>query len=417
MDSSRIVNTYLADGTKLRSVYKTNAATLMFPLGHQCEQEHIDYLERTVDYCGGVRYEHDGTYQNTIVYNTEGYYSTADSAFFAYQKDYQGNIAQVWNVKTGQLVQLNEYFPDGTPTHRTLGEEAQPYKYNGNEWVRFNGNDAYDFNARIYYPITLRFDTFDPLAENHHDESPYIFCGSNSVNRSDALGLDWYQNDENGHYKWFNGNDKQEGYTYIGEKGSVLGDFETLIDDILTRLDIGSLYSEGFSFSIVNNRKGGICDETTTQQLTMYNPYGQPYTVTTYGHGLTDEFITNTGAEFSIFLGDHPYTEYLKNATDIKEAQKLIYTGNTEIPGQITEYASRWGIWDLLTTWKAAAQFIGSYSYDGHIKGDKLLNVVYDSKSRYSALYHIVPKCLNRRRSESARMGNTYQFYIWTSRK
>ena len=200
MDSSRIVNTYAADGTKLRSVYKTNAATLMFPLGHQCEQEHIDYLERTVDYCGSVRYEHDGTYQNTIVYNTEGYYSQADSAFFAYQKDYQGNIAQVWNVKTGQLVQLNEYFPDGTPTPRTIGEETQPYKYNGNEWVRFNGNDAYDFNARQFQPTLLRFDRPDPLAEKYYDVSPYAFCGGNMVRFTDPTGEDWKistQTDEN----------------------------------------------------------------------------------------------------------------------------------------------------------------------------------------------------------------------------
>ena len=177
MDSSRIVNTYAADGTKLRSVYKTNAATLMFPLGHQCEQEYIDYLERTIDYCGSVRYEHDGKHRNTLIYNTEGYYSSADSAFFAYQKDFQGNITQVWNVTTGELVQINEYYPDGTPTPRTIGAEAQPYKYTGNEWVRFNGADMYDFNARMYYPAAPRFSSIDPLAEKYYGISPYAFCG------------------------------------------------------------------------------------------------------------------------------------------------------------------------------------------------------------------------------------------------
>ena len=196
MDSSRIVNTYAADGTKLRSVYKTNAATLMFPLGHQCEQEHIDYLERTVDYCGSVRYEHDGKHRNTLIYNTEGYYSTADSAFFAYQKDYQGNIAQVWQVSDSsgffsepKMVQLNEYYLDGTPTPRTIGAEAQPYKYNGNEWVRFNGNDAYDFNARQYQSTLLRFDRPDDFAEKYYNISPYAFCGGNMVKYTDPSGM------------------------------------------------------------------------------------------------------------------------------------------------------------------------------------------------------------------------------------
>ena len=54
MDSSRILNTYAADGTKLRSVYKTNAATLLFPIGNLCEQEQVEYATRTIDYCFGM---------------------------------------------------------------------------------------------------------------------------------------------------------------------------------------------------------------------------------------------------------------------------------------------------------------------------------------------------------------------------
>ena len=74
-----------------------------------------------------------------------------------YYPDFQGNIAQVWNVSTGQLVQCNEYYADGTPTPRTINSEAQPYKYTGNEWIRTNGYDAYDFNARQYQSTLLRF--------------------------------------------------------------------------------------------------------------------------------------------------------------------------------------------------------------------------------------------------------------------
>ena len=93
--------------------------------------------------------------------------------------------------------QLNEYFPDGTPTPRTLGEEAQPYKYNGNEWVRFNGADMYDFNARQYQSTLLRFCSIDPLAEKYYNINPYAYCGGNPVKYSDPKGMEivvgtWY---------------------------------------------------------------------------------------------------------------------------------------------------------------------------------------------------------------------------------
>lgn len=36
----------------------------------------------------------------------------------------------------------------------------------------------------------------DPLAENHYESSPYMFCGGDPINRVDYFGLDyWYTND------------------------------------------------------------------------------------------------------------------------------------------------------------------------------------------------------------------------------
>ena len=86
---------------------------------------------------------------------------------------------------------LNTYFAaDGTPTPRTIGEETQPYKYNGNEWVRFAGADMYDFNARMYYPAAPRFGSPDPLAEKYYNFSPYAYCGGNPVKYKDPNGQD-----------------------------------------------------------------------------------------------------------------------------------------------------------------------------------------------------------------------------------
>ena len=62
-------------------------------------------------------------------------------------------------------------------------------------------------------------------------------------------------------------------------------------------------------------------------------------------------------------------------------------------------------------------QFIGSYRYDGYISkdGSHMNNVITDSKSRTSLFYHRGLK--NPRRRDSKLMGNTYQFYIWKSKK
>lgn len=72
--------------------------------------------------------------------------------------------------------------------------------------------------------------------------------------------------------------------------------------------------------------------------------------------------------------------------------------------------------------WKAAInsplQFIGSFRYDGYSSKDGyyIYNVVTDSKSRTSLFYHI-PLIHNVRRNKGVSLGNTYQFYLWKSKK
>ena len=46
-----------------------------------------------------------------------------------------------------------------------------------------------------------------------------------------------------------------------------------------------------------------------------------------------------------------------------------------------------------------------------------LNNIISDSKNLESLLYHITPKSWNHSRESMKHFGNTYQFYIWKSKK
>ena len=52
---------------------------------------------------------------------------------------------------------------------------------NGRELDRMHGLDTYDYGARQYDPILLRWDRMDPLCEKYYSVSPYAYCANNPV--------------------------------------------------------------------------------------------------------------------------------------------------------------------------------------------------------------------------------------------
>lgn len=294
---------------------------------------------------------------------------------------------------------MNHYYPFGGLFASTT---VQPYKYNGKELDTKKGLNWYDYGTRHYDATLGRFTTVDPLAEKYYNSGLYVYCGNNPVNRIDLDGRDWYQNNETKYYTWYKGDEQREGYTYIGTKGSVLGEFESIIDGILTDpkgFDTKSLYSEGFTFDIAPNDKGGLLASEER------------------GWDFLDEFANGVGPEFSVLLSDHPYTEAMKTDNFVLEWQKRIADGNTDIPGQATSAKRTWSPLHVFGTTSMAKQFIGSYRYDAFTSSDgKMLNnVISDSKSRTSLFLHL--PFANQRRSQSRAFSNTYQFYIWKSSK
>ena len=70
----------------------------------------------------------------------------------------------------------------------TTNASLQPFKYNGKELDMMHGLNTYDYGARQYNPVTLRWDRIDPLCEKYYSISPYAYCANNPVNRIDPDG-------------------------------------------------------------------------------------------------------------------------------------------------------------------------------------------------------------------------------------
>ena len=400
---------YTATGRKLRAVYYTAVPGITVGSGETHQLTASEILSKdSIDYLGSLtlvngvpgQYFFPGGYCQLNEGNVSG-----GIGWHYYNRDHLGNNREVVS-ESGTLEQVTNYYPFGAPfcERTTAGANTnatlQRYKYNGKELDLMHGLKWYDYGARMYDPILLTWNGIDPLAEKYYSISPYAYCGNNPVNRIDPNGRDWYQNEETHYYTWYNGNNKREGFIYIGGKGSVLGEFEDIIDNVLSGKDglgMESLYSEGFTFDIAPNDKGGLIGSKDG------------------GGNFFDEFVNGTGPEFSVLLGDHPYTETLKNESFVKRSQNIILSRGKN--GKYTN-AGRPQFYPWDAKLNSPMQFIGTYRYDGYSSkdGSYFNNVVTDTKSITSLVYHI-PFLKNHRREQNKAFGTTFQFYIWRSKK
>jgi RHS repeat-associated protein len=353
-------------------------------------------------YCDNFIY-YNGSLNKILV--DGGYISISGTTptYHYYLKDHLGNNRVVVDA-SGTVKQVTHYYPFGGFFGESTGGSYQSYKYNGKEFERLINEDWYDYGAR--HMDGMRFTTMDPMAESYYHLSPYSYCGGNPVNRIDPTGMDWYQNNQTSYYTWYDGDGAREGFTYIGGVGSLLGEFESKINNIL--IDVyknnNGLYSEGRTVDITNPNKGAIFPS----QLSQMDDF-------------LDEFVFGYGPEISILTSNHPYTKALQSDARVIESQQDLRAGNTTIPGQITKVNRSWGPLDALSTTSIAKQFVGSYTFDSYTSNDKkhLLNIIYDTKNFRSLFYHIPGTgYLNHsRRSIVKPLANTYQFYIWKSKK
>lgn len=138
----------------------------------------------TMDYCGNHIYR-NGALERTM--NDYGY--QADSTYYYYIKDYQGNVRAVID-QNGMLKEISNYYPYGG-LMGAASAGVQPNKYGGKELDRENGIDWYDSQARLLDPMICRTTTMDPLSEKYYSVSPYSWCAQNPMRKIDSNGMDW----------------------------------------------------------------------------------------------------------------------------------------------------------------------------------------------------------------------------------
>ena len=161
---------YDADGIKLRTT-------------------HIIGSDTTVtDYCGNVIYENGIPVK---LLTEAGYVTLADSKYHYFVQDHLGNNRVVVD-QSGNVEEVNHYYPFGGLLSSSVSNAVQPYKYNGKELDRKNGLDWYDYGACMYDAALGRWHAVDPMSEKYYSWSPYTYCKNNPVLRIDLDGKDDY---------------------------------------------------------------------------------------------------------------------------------------------------------------------------------------------------------------------------------
>jgi RHS repeat-associated protein len=144
-------------------------------------------LTVTTDYLGNKVYVNN---QLKYILTEEGYIEKNGTAYNAYYylNDRLGNHRIVTDA-SGVVKQVNNFYPSGTSmAERRTDQGVQPYKFGGKELDRTNTMDVYDFEARNYDPVLMRFTRPDPLAEKYPSISPYVYCLNNPVRFVDRDG-------------------------------------------------------------------------------------------------------------------------------------------------------------------------------------------------------------------------------------
>ena len=161
--------------------------------------KHPEIFHITRDaFCNNIVYtaNNNDPYGIEFVHNPEGYirhYGPAEHYHFYYIKDLLGNIRETYvhpEADYKECVERTQYYPSGLPwvERQTDSFTANPWKYNGKEFIEMHSLDEYDSKARWYYPAICRTTTMDPLAEKYYSTSPYAWCGNNFVKNVDLDG-------------------------------------------------------------------------------------------------------------------------------------------------------------------------------------------------------------------------------------
>ena len=196
-NGNQIINSYLADGRKVKAVYKTYSTGIVVPQD-AVYHGNASYSTSTDEWDGHYMYRswYGDTPRMFMVQTPEGYvgadYVGIDShrnyAYYYYVHDHLGNVRITRNSQGYYADQSLEYYPSGVLFDRSTEKERQPYMFGGKELVSMHGLNEYDFTGRWQYSIIPSFTSMDPLCEKYYSVSPYVYCLNNPLKYVDPDG-------------------------------------------------------------------------------------------------------------------------------------------------------------------------------------------------------------------------------------
>ena len=156
-------------GNKLKAVYQTA----------------LPSSELILDYCDNMIYE-NGELKQVLVDGGYISFTNGKAVYHYYLKDHLGSNRVVVNHDSGEVEQVNHYYPYGGLMAESIGGSVQRFKYNGKELDRMHGLDWYYYGARWY--DGTRFLTVDSKANKFNAFSSYIYCLDNPARLIDIDG-------------------------------------------------------------------------------------------------------------------------------------------------------------------------------------------------------------------------------------
>jgi RHS repeat-associated protein len=165
--------TYDATGNKLRKV------------------DVISGITTAADYINGIQYNTtSGTTSLSFIQTDEGKAVVNGSSYdyTYYLGDNLGNTRITFDTKTGTAVQLqqDDYYPFGLEINRSVTSPKNEYLYNKKELQE--EFTEYDYGARFYDPVIVRWNTVDPFAEKFDSWSLYVYVYDNPIRLIDNEG-------------------------------------------------------------------------------------------------------------------------------------------------------------------------------------------------------------------------------------
>ena len=324
----RIEYVYDAAGVKRQTKHKTANKNMNYgywDFGEPAASDFNESMTVTRDYVGNKVYVNN---QLKYVLTEEGYIekATGSNTYAAhyYLNDRLGNHRIVMDA-SGNVKQVNNYYPSGTSmAERRTDQGVQPYKFGGKELDRTGGLDFYDFEARSFDPVLMRFMSPDPLAEKYYSISPYAYCMNNPVRFVDPTGM-WVQYiDSTGHYRYNNG--QWEQYQTSGANAGqytaytpVSGSFLEGVLNGLNELNINLTGNELLNF-FANDNNNAFIKQGTSNTADISNSASGTITLDTNFKG--NPIPTESGVQMSPF--------WLDIGHELAHRQDVIKNGATQ---------------------------------------------------------------------------------------